>query len=72
MTKLIYLTEIAKSYNIQGYDQFEAIVMGDAELLIVLCGAAVLILAAFFSTLRRRRHARTDYWLPDGSKARRP
>jgi hypothetical protein len=45
--------------------------MGDAELLIVLCGAALLIVATFFSTLRRRRRTRTDYWLPNGSKVRR-
>jgi hypothetical protein len=42
--------------------------MGDAEPLIVLCGTALLILATFFSTLRRRRRTRTDYWLPDGSR----
>ena len=41
--------------------------MSDSELLIVLGGAAVLILATFFSTLRRNRRTRTDYWLPDGS-----
>jgi hypothetical protein len=46
--------------------------MGDPEPLIVLCGAALLILATFFSTLRRRRRARRDYWLPDGSRVRRP
>ena len=45
--------------------------MGDAELLIVLCGAALLILATFFSTLRRRRRIRTDYWLADGSRVKR-
>jgi len=46
--------------------------MSDSELLIVLGGAAVLILATFFSTLRRNRRTRTDYWLPDGSRVRRP
>jgi hypothetical protein len=28
--------------------------------------------ATFFSTLRRKRRTRTDYWLPDGSKVRQP
>jgi len=46
--------------------------MSDSELLIVLGGAAVLILATFFSTLRRNKGTRTDYWLPDGSRVRRP
>ena len=46
--------------------------MSDSELLIVLGGAAVLILGTFFSTLRRNRRTRTDYWLPDGSRVRRP
>ena len=46
--------------------------MGDPELLIVLCGAALLILATFFSKVRRSRRERTDCWLPDGRRVRRP
>jgi hypothetical protein len=46
--------------------------MSDAEVLIVLAGAAVLILATFFSSLRQRRRYRADYWLPDGNRIRRP
>jgi hypothetical protein len=46
--------------------------MSDAELVIVLGAAAVLIVAAFFSTLRRKRRNPADYWLPDGSRIRRP
>ena len=46
--------------------------MSDAELVIVLGAAAVLILATFFSTLRRNRRTRTDYWLPDGNRVKRP
>jgi len=46
--------------------------MGDAELLTVLCGAALLILVTFFSALQRRRRTKTDDWAPDGSRVRRP
>jgi hypothetical protein len=45
--------------------------MSDAELLIVLCAAALLIVATFFSTLRRMRRNRADYWLPDGTRLKR-
>jgi hypothetical protein len=72
MIKFNSLIEIAESYNIGRMTISSLEVMGDAELLIVLCGAALLILATFFGTLRRRRHERTDYWLPDGSRVRRP
>lgn len=65
------LTQITKSYNLShmtlvGYS------MSDAELLIVLGAASVLIVATFFSSLRRKRRDTTDYWLPDGSRIRRP
>ena len=43
--------------------------MGDAELLKVLCGAALLIAD---SALTLKSRTRTDYWLPDGSRVRRP
>ena len=46
--------------------------MSDAELLVILGGVALLILATFFSTLQRGRRAGTDDWLPDGSRVRRP
>ena len=46
--------------------------MSDAELVIVLGAAAVLVVATFFSSLRRRRRTGADYWLPDGSRVRRP
>jgi hypothetical protein len=45
--------------------------MSDAELVIVLGAAAILILATFFSTLRRKRPGRVDYWLPDGTRVKR-
>ena len=45
--------------------------MSDAELIIVLCAAAFLIVVTFFSTLRRKRRYRVDYWLPDGTRAKR-
>jgi hypothetical protein len=45
--------------------------MSDAELVIVLCGAAVLIIVTFFSTLRRMRRYRVEYWLPDGTRLKR-
>ena len=46
--------------------------MSDPELLVVFGGAALLILATLIGTLRRRRVTRTDYWLPDGNRIRRP
>ena len=46
--------------------------MSDAELLIFLGGAVALIAATFFSKLRRKRRHQSDYWLPDGSRVRRP
>ena len=45
--------------------------MSDAELVIVLGAAAILILAVCLSSLRRRRPNRADYWLPDGTKFKR-
>jgi hypothetical protein len=45
--------------------------VSDAELLVVLCVAAVLIVATFFSSLRRMRRNRIDYWLPDGTRLKR-
>jgi hypothetical protein len=50
--------------------------MSNAELLIVLGAAAVLIVATFFSKLRRTRRYTPDYWPPDesslGRKADKP
>jgi hypothetical protein len=45
--------------------------MSDADLVIVLCGVAVLIVATFFGVLRRKRLTRADYWLPDGTRLKR-
>jgi hypothetical protein len=45
--------------------------MSDAELVIVLVAAAILILAVCLSSLRRRRLNRADYWLPDGTRFKR-
>ena len=45
--------------------------MSDAELVIVLSAIALLIVASFFSSLRRKRRNRVDYWLPDGSRVKR-
>jgi len=42
--------------------------MSDAELVIVLVAAAILILTVCLSSLRRRRLNRADYWLPDGTR----
>jgi len=42
--------------------------MSEAQLLIVLCVAAILVLAVFFSSLKRRRRTSVDYWLPDGTR----
>ena len=44
--------------------------MSDAELLIVLGLAAVLIVASLFSKLRRRRRNALDYWLDEGGLER--
>jgi LPXTG-motif cell wall-anchored protein len=46
--------------------------MSDKELLLVLGAAAILIIAAYFSTRRRKKLNSADYWLPDGSRVRRP
>jgi hypothetical protein len=46
--------------------------MSDKELVLVLGVAAILIIAAFFSSRRQKRLNSTDYWLPDGSRVRRP
>jgi len=46
--------------------------MSDAGLLVVLGSAAVLIVATFFSTLRRKKRNASEYWLPDGSRIRQP
>jgi hypothetical protein len=45
--------------------------MSDVQTLLVLCGAALLILAIVFSSLQRTKRARVDYWLPDGTKLKR-
>ena len=45
--------------------------MSDAELVVVFCAAALLIVAVSFSSLRRKRRHRVDYWLPDGRKLKR-
>jgi hypothetical protein len=45
--------------------------MSNGELVIVLSGAAVLIVANFLFSLRRRRRNRVDYWLPDGTRFKR-
>jgi hypothetical protein len=45
--------------------------MSDAELVIVLVAAAILILTVCLSSLRRRRLNRADYWLPDGTRLKR-
>ena len=42
--------------------------MSDVELVVVLCAAALLIVALSFGLLRRKRRNRVDYWLPDGSR----
>jgi hypothetical protein len=44
--------------------------MSDAELVIVLGAAAILILATFFSSLQRKKRFKVDYWLPDGTRIR--
>ena len=45
--------------------------MSDAGVLIVLCVGALLIVANFFFSLRRRRPNRVDHWLPDGTRLKR-
>jgi hypothetical protein len=45
--------------------------MSNAGVLIVLCVAALLIVANFSFSLRRKRRSRVDYWLPDGTKLKR-
>jgi hypothetical protein len=45
--------------------------MSDAELVIVLCGAAVLIVASFLGARRRKRLNSVDYWQPDGTRLKR-
>jgi hypothetical protein len=45
--------------------------MSDVELVVVLCAAALLIVALSFGLLRRKRRNRVDYWLPDGSRVKR-
>jgi hypothetical protein len=45
--------------------------MSDVQILVVLCAAALLILAVSFSSLKRSRCTGVDYWLPDGTKLKR-
>jgi hypothetical protein len=45
--------------------------MSNAELVIVLAAAAILILAVCLSSFRRKRRYRVDYWLPDGTRLKR-
>ena len=45
--------------------------MSDVELVVVLCAAALLIVALSLSSLRLKRRNRVDYWLPDGSRVKR-
>jgi len=42
--------------------------MSNAGVLVVLCVAALLIVANFFFSLMRKRRNRVDYWLPDGTR----
>jgi hypothetical protein len=42
--------------------------MSNAGVLVVLCVAALLIVANFFFSLMRKRRSRADLWLPDGTK----
>jgi hypothetical protein len=45
--------------------------MSSAGVLVVLGVAALLIVANFSISLRRKRRSQSDYWLPDGTKLRR-
>ena len=45
--------------------------MSDAELVIVLVAAAILILTVCLSSLRQQRLDGADYWLPDGTRLKR-
>ena len=45
--------------------------MSGVELVVVLCAAALLIVAVSFSSLLRKRRYGVDYWLRDGRRLKR-